>query len=175
MLSLISRVGDVFSCEGIRCDVIRGPGTLVRFDIADRSGDLQNSGFSKFKLHCGDSVYFTSKKTSGDFVYIMGSVRSPGMFKYTSGENISSFIKRSAGVADLSGHCVKILRLSSSKGEQLEYDVLKPDSKNPKLNPGDVIYVSEKNEGKVRFHSEKLSPGVIVAMVGAAAYKKARE
>lgn len=175
MLSLVSRVGDAIFEEGTRCDVVRGDGTLASFDISDRAADLQKSEFSRAKLKSGDSVYFTSKRNKDAFVYVMGDVKNPGMFKYADGENVPAFVKRTAGCDDLSGRPLRIIRLLSARCEQFDYDPAKPADRNPRVMPGDVIYVSVKGEKQLRFRVSRISPGVLVAVVGAAAYKRSRD
>lgn len=92
------------------------------------------------ELHRGMILYFPSRQG----IYVMGEVRSPGMFSYEETLTLLRAISLAGGFSPRAQtHKVVILR----RGERLEVDaeaIVEENQEDPRLEAGDLIFVPER-------------------------------
>ena len=64
---------------------------------------------------------------------------------------------------------VKIIRAAETGISQIDYNLKRPAHLNPKIMPGDIIYVPLTGEKKVRCFFKEIAPYLAVAAIGSEA------
>ncbi len=166
MFAVLPLIGEILKKPGIQCDIIRGRGTIFQFDLTNHSSVLQDRSFINFRLKNSDILYFTIGNADIKRLYIVGNVKNPGLFFMNEKFDLQKLMDSSVDVIRKNTSTVKIIRASETGISQLDYNLKRPAHLNPKIMPGDIIYVPQENERKVKCFFKEIAPYLAVAAVG---------
>lgn len=99
-------------------------------------------------LKGGERIYVPKLSMLKNSIYVTGGVTRPGIYKYEKDMTMFQGILMAGGAARYSKKDVSIMRMNpeTKKVEQLMFDfqkIKKGEAEDPKLQPGDVVYVGE--------------------------------
>ncbi|MEN6372750.1 MAG: polysaccharide biosynthesis/export family protein [Armatimonadota bacterium] len=103
----------------------------------DKSGDVV--------LESGDTLILPALQ---DKVYVFGEVVKPGGFSYEPDGRLLDYLAQAGGPGGRAKSSIVIVRATSNKNELIKADIAKgirgKAKDNPVMQPGDIVYVSEK-------------------------------
>jgi|GEM_PF-1587281 len=173
LLSILPQIGVNESLKkgGLKCDIIRNSNVVFTVDLADYQNVLQNRLLMNLKLANNDLLYFTSNDNLSGRIYILGHVKNPGLFSMEKGEDLKSVLKSKIDLLPAASNIVKVIRRMQKRTLQFEYNLNRPAYSNPKIEPGDIIYVQQRNDKNFSYFIKDLAPYVAVGFIGNEAVK----
>lgn len=91
------------------------------------------SDAAKYILREGDFVYVPQQE---HYVTVFGQVTRPGKVLFTPGENFNYYVEKAGGTTELAKEEIMVI-----KGETKEWISATDGHKNPRIEPGDFVFV----------------------------------
>lgn len=176
-LSVLPQAGlsGALAARKMKCDIIRRGAAVFTIDLSDHDAVLQNRILLNLKLASGDVLYFSEADRIKDSVYVLGAVKNPGVFAFDKKEGLSKLLKDKVEMKGRTAKLLKIIRRSPERVIELEYNLSRPDSKNPAIESGDMIYVQDARGGDFSYCVKQIAPYAAVSLIGAEAVRMARD
>ncbi len=155
------------------CTITRDKTNIINVNLHDLLYKGDNT--LDIQLQAGDVVFVPDPIDS--HVYVLGEVKTPGVYNLTSGKNpIVEIIARAGGFdedADLPR--IRIYRGDLQNPEIIQIPFNKVFGKGDEasarvVQPGDIIYVPTRLLGKIDYVFRKLSAGINTVSLGLIAY-----
>jgi polysaccharide export outer membrane protein len=148
LLNLLQDVGAVDNenadLEKVEVTFRDGTKKTVNVDQLLRTADPEQD----IKLNGGERIYVPKLSMLKNSFYVTGGVARPGIYKFEKDMTMFQGILMAGGAAKYSKKDVSVMRMNpeTKKVEQLTFDfqkIKKGEAEDPKLQPGDVVYVGE--------------------------------
>ena len=177
LLSVLPQAGLSGSLSGrrIKCDIIRRGGVVFTLDLSNYDAVLQNRLMLNLKLSTNDVLYFSEADKMKNSVYILGAVKNPGVFAFDKKEGLNKLISDKVELNGKTSKVLKVIRKMPERTLQFEYNLGRPESKNPSIESGDMVYIQQNYDKNFAYCIKEIAPYAAVSLIGAEAVRRARD
>ncbi|OQA76776.1 MAG: Polysaccharide biosynthesis/export protein [bacterium ADurb.Bin243] len=175
LLSILPQAGlENIKNQSVKCDIIRQGGTVFTLDLSDYDKVLQNRILLNLKLCNNDLLYFSKADNIKGRVYILGSVKNPGLFAYDKAQGLKKLIDDKIELSGKTAKLLKVIRKMPERTIQFEYNLGRAAALNPEIQDGDMVYIPRSSDKSFSYCIKQIAPYAVVSLIGAEAVRNAR-